>query len=168
MNSKKQPNGCFLCYNIVGDTMKKELVNNVKNIIFNEVPLVSNLANISKLIYDSFEGTCWAGFYICYEDLEEMYLGPFQGPVACTKISFDKGVCGACVRRKESILVPDVHKFEGHIACYSLTNSEVVVPIIKNNKVVGVIDLDSINYNNYSIEDVLILEKVANIIKDLF
>ena len=148
--------------------MKKELVNNIKNIIFEDVPLVSNLANISKLLYDCFEGTCWAGFYICFENEDEMYLGPFQGPVACTKISFDKGVCGACVRSKKSILVPDVHKFKGHIACYSLTNSEVVIPIIKNNTVLGVIDLDSTNFNNYSDEDVLILEQVADIIKGLF
>ena len=133
--------------------MKKELVNNVKNIIFEEVPLVSNLANISKLIYDSFEGTCWAGFYICYENKDEMYLGPFQGPVACTKISFDKGVCGACVRRKESILVPDVHQFPGHIACDSASNSEIVLPLMVGDRLVGVMDIDSPDFGRFSQED---------------
>ena len=148
--------------------MKKYLVESVKNIISLDIPLVSNLANVSKLIYDSFDNVCWAGFYICYKDRNSMYLGPFQGPVACTEISFDRGVCGACIREKKSILVPNVHEFKDHIACYSLTNSEVVVPIMKGDIVLGVIDLDSTLYNNFTEEDVKILEDVAGVLKVLF
>ena len=84
-----------------------------------------------------------------------------------TLIPFDKGVCGACVTSKDAILVPDVHKFPGHIACYSLTNSEVVVPIIKDDLVFGVIDLDSTQFNNYTEEDFLTLQKIAEIILEI-
>ena len=150
------------------DKNYNKLIKSIDNLVTNEVPLVSNLANLSKILYDSFEGTCWCGFYLCDDEEDAMYLGPFQGPVACTKIPYSKGVCGACVTKKESILVPNVHEFPGHIACYSLTNSEVVVPVIKDEKVLGVIDLDSTNYNNYTNNDVLALEEVANIISRVF
>lgn len=144
---------------------KKEILKIVESLISKEVPLISNLANLSKVIYDHFDGTCWAGFYLCDNNKNEMYLGPFQGPVACTKISYDKGVCGACVSKKQAILVPDVHKFPGHIACYSLSLSEVVVPIFKDGEIFGVIDLDSTNYNNYNNEDVLLLEEISKLIE---
>lgn len=147
---------------------KEKLIKVVKNLVTSEVPLVSNLANLSKVLYDNFPNTCWSGFYLCEKDKEEMYLGPFQGPVACTKIPFSKGVCGAAVRGKCSFLVEDVHKFPGHIACYSKTNSEVVVPIIKDDHVLGVIDLDSVEYSNYSEEDVIVLEEIACVVSTLF
>ena len=147
---------------------KNKIVSVVKNMISNDVPLVSNLANLSKVLYDSFEGTCWAGFYLCNDEKREMYLGPFQGPVACTKILYEKGVCGAAVRSGKTILVPDVHKFKDHIACYSLSNSEIVVPIIVQGKVVGVIDLDSTNYDNYDLDDQFIIEELASVISILF
>lgn len=147
---------------------KDELIEITINLIDKNLPLVSNLANLSKLLYDSFSGTNWCGFYICYENKNMMYLGPFQGPIACTEIPFSKGVCGKAVTSKESILVPNVHNFSGHIACCSSTNSEVVVPIIKDSKVVGVIDLDSNNFNNYTNDDVILLEKVANLISTIF
>lgn len=147
---------------------KESLKQIIIALIDKNVPLISNLSNFSKVIYDSFENTCWAGFYICEDDKKVMYLGPFQGPVACTRISYDNGVCGACATNKKTIIVPDVHKFPGHIACYSLSNSEIVCPIIKNDKVVAIIDLDSTLFNNYDENDQLILEEVAEIIKDLF
>lgn len=147
---------------------KEKLIKAVRNLVTTEVPLVSNLANVSKILYDNFPNTCWSGFYICEDEKEEMYLGPFQGPVACTKIPYNKGVCGAAVREKHYQLVDDVHKFPGHIACYSKTNSEVVVPIIKEGHVLGVIDLDSIEYNNYTSEDVLTLESIAFLLAELF
>lgn len=147
---------------------REKLIKAVRNLVSNEVPLVSNLANLSKVLYDNFPNTCWCGFYLCNEEKEEMYLGPFQGPVACTKIPFSKGVCGAAVREHKTQLVPDVHQFKDHIACYSLTNSEIVVPIAKNGKVYAVIDLDSTLYNNYNEEDVTSLEEIAKIISDLF
>ena len=97
-----------------------------------------------------------------------LYLGPFQGDLACTVISLNTGVCGKSAYLKQSILVPNVHEFEGHIACSSSTNSEVVVPIIKDEKLLGVIDLDSNLINNYTNEDVKILESIAKVIADLF
>ena len=144
---------------------KKDIIRVIEGLITKDNKLISNLSNLSKIIYDAFEGTCWAGFYLCDNKKDEMYLGPFQGPVACTKISYDRGVCGACVRSRKSILVPDVHKFPGHIACYSLSLSEVVVPIFKDGEIFGVIDLDSTNYNNYDDEDVKILEQIAMLIE---
>ena len=144
------------------------LIQSVKSLIDKELPLVSNLANLSRLFFEYFKNTSWAGFYLKKENEDTLYLGPFQGPVACTLIPFNKGVCGTSAFRKESILVEDVNKFKGHIACSSLSRSEVVVPIIKNDICVGVIDLDSNLYNNFSIKDKNELEEVANIIKDLF
>lgn len=145
-----------------------KLLRAIETLICKETPLVSNLANLSKIIYDNFPNTCWCGFYICSNEEDSMYLGPFQGPIACTKIPFNKGVCGAAVTQRKSMLVPDVHKFKDHIACYNLTNSEVVVPIIKNDHVYGVIDLDSTEFDNYTEVDVLRLEKIANIVSQLF
>ena len=147
--------------------MNKELIEKCQAIVDKSLPLVSNLANLSSLIYTEIKNTCWAGFYLCDNEKKVMYLGPFQGPIACTLIPFDKGVCGACVTLKEAIIVPDVHKFPGHIACYSLTNSEVVVPIVKDDLVFGVIDLDSTQFNNYTEEDVLTLKRIAEIILEI-
>ena len=148
--------------------IKEERKDLLTSIIDINVPIISNLSNLSKVIYDTFQGTCWAGFYLCDPKNEIMYLGPFQGPVACTSIKYQNGVCGACATTKKSIIVPDVHKFPGHIACYSLSNSEIVVPIIKDNIVLGIIDLDSTNYNNYNQNDCELLEYLADILKDLF
>ena len=130
--------------------------------------IVSNLSNISRLLKDGFVNTSWAGFYLANNEQTYLYLGPYQGSLACSKIAFNKGVCGVSAHTKLSQLVPDVHKFEGHIACSSLSNSEVVVPIIKDNKVVGVIDLDSNLFDNYSTEDVSLLEKIAKELSVLF
>ena len=142
------------------------IIENIISIIDKDVPVISNLANLSYVLKYYFKNTDWAGFYLTKN--ESLYLGPFQGDLACTVIPFNKGVCGISAYKKESVLVPDVHKFEGHIACSSSTNSEVVVPIIKDNQIVGVIDLDSNEFNNYSLEDVKILESIAEVIAKLF
>lgn len=147
---------------------KKKLLSNIKYLIDENVPLVSNLSNISRLFMDSFENTLWCGFYLTDELGKTLYLGPYQGPLACTIIPFGKGVCGLAAENKKTYLVLDVHKFPGHIACSSLSNSEIVVPIIKNNKVVGVIDMDSELFNNYTEEDQKLLEEVALLIGELF
>ena len=144
------------------------LVDNVKAIIDKGIPLVSNLSNLSRLIYESIPNTSWCGFYLSFEDKDELYLGPYQGPIACTLIKYGKGVCGTCALEKKTQLVPNVHKCKNHIACSSKTNSEIVVPIIKENKVVGVIDLDSEEFNNFTLEHQKVLEEVSEIIKDLF
>ena len=147
---------------------KKDLVNNSKIFIEENVPVYTILANLSRLIYNTFPNTSWAGFYLSNNEQTYLYLGPYQGSLACTKIAFNKGVCGVAAYKKESQLVANVHEFEGHIACSSLSNSEVVVPIIRDDKVVGVIDLDSNLFNNYSLEDVQLLEQIAKELSALF
>ena len=119
-----------------------------------------------KLIFDNIANTSWAGFYLT-DDKNNLYLGPFQGDTATMYIEYANGVCGACLADKKTIIVPNVHEFAGHIACSSLSNSEIVTPIIKNDEVIGVIDLDSNLFNNFIEEDKFILEEVANIIASL-
>ena len=144
------------------------LVAAVRAMCIKELPVVSSLANISRVIMDYFPNTDWSGFYLTDETGEFLYLGPFQGSTATVKIPFGKGVCGVGAKSKQSQLVPNVHQFEGHIACSLSSNSEVVVPIINDDKVVGVIDLDSNLYDNYTESDVLLLEEVAKVIAELF
>lgn len=139
----------------------------IKYTLNKDYPIYTNLANFSKLIMDYFDNTAWCGFYLIEKD-NNLYLGPFQGDTATTFIEMGKGVCGTCALTKKSQLVANVHEYPGHIACSNLSNSEVVVPILKNNIVVGVIDLDSNLFDNYTLKDVETLEKVANIISLLF
>jgi len=141
------------------------LLEQIKAIVDHEIPLVSNLSNVAALL-NQLEDINWAGFYIAYDDA--LYLGPFQGEVACTKIPFDKGVCGACYKAKATLIVPDVNKFPGHIACSSKSKSEIVTPIILDDKVVALIDIDAPIYDRFNQNDQKLLEEVANIIKDLF
>lgn len=143
------------------------LVLAIKFTINKDLPLVSNLANCSKLIYDNIANTSWAGFYIV-DNNNNLYLGPFQGDTAAMYIDYGQGVCGASLADKKTYIVPNVHEFPGHIACSSLSNSEIVVPIIKNNKVVGVIDLDSELFKNYDEDDAKVLEEIAIMLSDLF
>lgn len=147
---------------------KKYLISNVKSLIDKNIPLVSNLSNLSRVIYESFENTSWCGFYITDSTKNVLYLGPYQGPLACTIIPIGKGVCGVSAESKETQLVDNVHEYPGHIACSSSTNSEIVVPVIKNNRVVAVIDLDSDLFANYTTQDQKLLEEVARIISVLF
>ena len=105
-----------------------------------EPDIIANLANISAALKEQF-GWFWVGFYLVKND--ELVLGPFQGPVACTRIKKGRGVCGSSWQLAETLIVPDVAKFVGHIACSSLSVSEIVIPIIRNNEVIGVLDVDS-------------------------
>ena len=141
-------------------------IKQVQSIIDQNAPLISNLANLSRVLMDLVEGTFWCGFYLVNEE-NNLYLGPYQGSLACTHIKYGHGVCGKSLELKKSLIVPDVHKFPGHIACSSLSNSEIVVPIIKDDKVIGVIDLDSTKFDNYTEDDKAFLEEVANIIANL-
>ena len=141
-------------------------IKQVQSIIDQNAPLISNLANLSRVLMNLVEGTFWCGFYLADEE-NNLYLGPYQGSLACTHIKYGHGVCGKSLELKKSLIVPDVHKFPGHIACSSLSNSEIVVPIIKDNKVIGIIDLDSTMFDNYTEEDKEFLEEVANIIANL-
>ena len=133
-------------------------------LIDESLPIMSNLANLSRAIFDGFKNVSWAGFYLANEAGDTLYLGPYQGPLACTVIPFSKGVCGHCASTKTTVLVEDVHSFPGHIACSSLTNSELVAPVLKNGRVVAVIDLDSNEKANFTEDDARDLENVAAII----
>ena len=143
----------------------KILLKQIESIIDPSLPLVSNLSNVSSLLF-KLEDINWAGFYLVQGD--KLYLGPFQGDVACTTIPLGKGVCGTSFKNKETIIVPDVNKFSGHIACSSLSKSEIVVPIIKDNNVVAVIDIDAPIYNRFHEEEKEFLESVAKLLEVLF
>ena len=150
------------------NNLKHELIDKVKALIDKDSHMLSILSNVSALLKKAFANTSWAGFYLSNENFDSLYLGPFQGDVACINIPYGKGVCGSSALSRQSIIVNDVHKCENHIACSDLTNSEIVVPIIKDNKVYGVIDLDSTNFDNYDETDESILSEVANLLSNLF
>jgi len=126
-----------------------------------EPDLIANLANITGALKEQFNWL-WVGFYLVKND--ELVLGPFQGPVACTRIKKGKGVCGTSWAKAQTLIVPDVEKFPGHIACSSLSRSEIVVPIIRNNKVIGVLDVDSIEPDQFDNIDQDYLEQITELI----
>lgn len=125
--------------------------------------LVSNLANASALLFEALDGINWAGFYLM--EGGKLVLGPFQGKTACIEIPVGKGVCGTAVLKDQTQLVYDVHLFEGHIACDSASNSEIVIPLHKNGEVVGVLDIDSPTVGRFTQEDKSGLEEFAKIIE---
>ena len=137
------------------------LLPQIKGLLEGEPDLLANLANVAAALKEQF-GWLWIGFYLVKND--ELVLGPFQGPVACTRIKKEKGVCGTSWAKAQTLIVPDVEKFPGHIACSSLSRSEIVVPIIRNNEVIGVLDADSINLNQYDDIDQEYLQQVIDLI----
>jgi L-methionine (R)-S-oxide reductase len=137
------------------------LLPQIKGLLEGEPDLIANLANITGALKEQFTWL-WVGFYLVKND--ELVLGPFQGPVACTRIKKGKGVCGASWAKAQTLIVPDVEKFPGHIACSSLSRSEIVVPIIRNNKVIGVLDVDSIELDQYDYIDQNYLEQIIELI----
>ena len=143
----------------------KILLEQIKSIVDPKLPLVSNLSNASAVL-KQMENINWVGFYLVKENT--LYLGPFQGDVACTIIPKGKGVCGSSLERKETIIVPNVNEFKGHIACSSLSKSEIVVPIIKNNEVKALIDVDAPIYDRFNNEDKALLEEIASVLAPLF
>lgn len=130
----------------------------VNALIEGEPDLIANLANIAAALKEQF-GWLWVGFYLVKKD--ELVLGPFQGPVACTRIRRGRGVCGAAWLRAETLVVPDVEQFPGHIACSSMSKSEIVVPLIANGEVVGVLDVDSELPAHFDETDRMYLEKIV-------
>jgi GAF domain-containing protein len=134
------------------------LLPQVKGLITGEPDLVANLANITAALKEQF-GWLWVGFYLVKED--ELVLGPFQGPVACTRIRKGRGVCGSSWADAKTLIVADVEKFPGHIACSSLSRSEIVVPIIKDGVVLGVLDADSADLDTYDEIDQRYLEEMV-------
>ena len=141
--------------------MYKTLLPQLKALVEGEEDLVANLANISAALKEQFNWW-WVGFYLVKN--EELVLGPFQGPVACTRIKKGRGVCGTSWQQAQTIIVPDVEKFPGHIACSSLSVSEIVVPIIRNNTVIGVLDVDSEKENWFDETDQRYLEEIVRTI----
>lgn len=132
-----------------------------KALVADETDEIANLANISALLKQAFD-FYWVGFYRVMEN--QLVLGPFQGTLACTRIPFDKGVCGACYTQKQTLIVPNVEEFPGHIACSSFSKSEIVVPIFKNNEVKLVLDVDSDKLNDFDETDKIFLEKICSLI----
>jgi L-methionine (R)-S-oxide reductase len=131
----------------------------LKSLLVKQDNLISNLSNLTAAINDTFEKVSWVGFYLF--DGIKLYLGPFQGKVACTSIEIGKGVCGTSAAKRETIIVPDVNKFPGHIFCDSSSKSEIVIPLIKRNKLLGVLDLDSHDYNSFGKIDKEYLEEIC-------
>ena len=141
------------------EVVYSELFPQLKSLLEGETDLIANLANISSALKEVF-GWWWVGFYLVKGN--ELVLGPFQGPVACTRIAFGRGVCGTAWKEKRSVLVPDVNQFPGHIACSSASVSEIVVPVFgENNEVFAVLDVDSERYDVLDEVDVEWLEKIA-------
>ncbi len=136
----------------------KAILPQIFALIEHEDDLIANLANVSAVLKETFN-FFWVGFYLVKKD--ELVLGPFQGSLACTRIAFGKGVCGAAWKQKETILVPDVDLFPGHIACSSLSRSEIVVPISKIGEIVAVLDVDSDKENDFDLIDKKYLEELC-------
>ncbi len=147
-------------------------MNNIKFLINEYVKadnqIVSNLANISSILYNQIEDLNWLGFYLADNDKQELYLGPFQGLQATTNIKYQNGVCGHCATTKETIVVPDVHCFEGHIACDLNSKSEIVVPVFdKSGKLYAVLDVDSPIVNRFTEKDQHFFEEIAELITEV-
>lgn len=141
----------------------KLLVSQAESIIENVPYTVTNLANISALIYEELSDLNWAGFYLMRDG--KLILGPFQGKLACTQIPIGKGVCGTAVAENKTMLVENVHEFPGHIACDSASNSEIVIPVRYDGEVIGVLDIDSPLVGRFTEEDKAGLEKLVSILE---
>ena len=138
------------------------LLPQIKGLLEGEPDLIANLANVTAALKEQFNWL-WVGFYLVKHN--ELVLGPFQGPVACTRIKKGRGVCGKSWEDKKTLIVPDVEKFPGHIACSSLSRSEIVIPIFKNNEVTAILDVDSEALDHFDETDKKYLEEIVNLIK---
>ncbi len=139
------------------------MISQLDALLQGEKDTIANLSNASALLFHGLDHVNWAGFYLYKND--ELILGPFQGKVACMHIPLDKGVCGKAASTLETQCVEDVHAFPGHIACDCASNSEIVVPIVKNGELFGVLDIDSYEFNNFNQVDVIYLEKFVEVLQ---
>lgn len=150
---------------IITSTDKKEqyisLIPQIEALLYGETDLIANLANITAALKEQFKWF-WVGFYLVKNN--ELVLGPFQGPVACTRIGKGKGVCGSSWEQAKTLIVPDVDAFPGHIACASASRSEIVLPLFRNNKVAGVLDVDSEHLAHFDETDAYFLEQIITLI----
>ncbi|GAA0494381.1 GAF domain-containing protein [Alkalibacterium indicireducens] len=133
-------------------------------VLADEPNLIANLSNASALLFDHLTDVNWAGFYLWDTTDQELVLGPFQGKVACVRIKDGSGVCGTAFKNEETIVVPDVHQFPGHITCDAASESEIVVPLIKNGRKIGVLDIDAPIKNRFSQDDKKMLEEFCNVL----
>lgn len=140
----------------------ESLMPQIKGLLEGETDLIANMANVAAALKEQF-GWLWAGFYLVKND--DLVLGPFQGPVACTRIKKGRGVCGTSWAQAKTLIVPDVEKFPGHIACSSLSKSEIVVPVIRNNEVVAILDADASELNHFDTTDQHYLEQIVSLLE---
>jgi GAF domain-containing protein len=151
--------------NIILGTKEEQyegLLPQIKGLLEGETDLIANLANLCAALKEQFNWL-WIGFYLVKNN--ELVVGPFQGPVACTRIKKGRGVCGTSWAERKTIIVEDVEKFPGHIACSSLSKSEIVIPVFKNGEVIGVLDIDSIELNNFDTTDEKYLTGIITLIQ---
>ncbi|MDR1723002.1 MAG: GAF domain-containing protein [Tannerella sp.] len=141
----------------------KTLLPQIETLIGKETDLTANLANVTAAIKQTF-GFFWVGFYLVKGD--ELVLGPFQGTVACTRIKYGRGVCGTSWKESRTIIVPDVHLFDGHIACSSLSQSEIVIPVYQGDNVIGVLDIDSDRLADFDETDERWLEEICKLLSN--
>jgi GAF domain-containing protein len=139
----------------------QSLIPQLKGLLAGETDLIANMANVTAALKEQF-GWLWVGFYVVKDN--ELVLAPFQGPVACTRIQKGRGVCGSCWQQAATLIVPDVEKFPGHIACSSLSKSEIVVPVMKDGEVIAVLDVDSESYGFFDDTDKKYLEEIVGLI----
>jgi GAF domain-containing protein len=137
------------------------LAEQLRSLLEGERDFIANAANLSALLYHSLPDVNWVGFYLQKEG--ELVLGPFQGKPACVRIAMGKGVCGTAAEQRQTIMVDNVHDFPGHIACDSASNSEIVVPLIKRDRLIGVLDLDSPSFERFDDEDARGLNDMVNV-----
>jgi len=147
------------------ETLYKRFNQQLEALLQGEEDMIANLANFSALYYEIFSPH-WVGFYLVKKN--ELVLGPFQGPVACTRIAFGKGVCGVAWKENMPQIVDNVHEFEGHIACSAQSNSEIVLPLYKNQDVLGVFDIDSTKFAHFDGVDNAYLEKALTLLAESF
>lgn len=148
---------------ITGTNDLQLLLQQARALLQDEKDPLANMANLSALLFCSIENINWAGFYL-YKD-RELVLGPFQGLPACVRLQLNKGVCGTAAALKKTLVVPDVHRFDGHVACDSASNSEIVVPILIEDEVYGVLDIDSALYDRFDPLLVSFMEEIVEIFK---
>ena len=139
-----------------------QLASQLSSLLAGERDLVANAANFSSLVFHALPDLNWAGFYFAKDG--ELVLGPFQGKPACVRIRVGQGVCGTGASKCETVIVPNVHEFPGHIACDSASNSEIVVPLMKDSRLIGVLDLDSPSIGRFDADDADGLQKLARIL----
>ncbi|MBQ2439096.1 MAG: GAF domain-containing protein [Paludibacteraceae bacterium] len=149
---------------IQGETKSEryaELASQLHSLLAGEADMIARMANVAGALKEAFDWW-WVGFYRVIGN--QLVLGPYQGPIACTRIAYNRGVCGTAWAQKQTIIVPDVEQFPGHIACSRLSRSEIVVPILINNEVIGVLDIDSEQINMFDEIDEKCLEEIVQII----